>query len=74
MEKNDDKDKMLYVIAVMRYKEEHPMLNENNMFSPKWILCEDYQLKNKIIASAIKEHVLVEETDLYKQCVSKGIL
>ena len=66
MQDNIDKDKELYVIAVLRYKEEHPELDDLNLFSIDWNLCKDYRLKNIIIATALKEHKRVEETELYQ--------
>lgn len=66
MEDNFD-DKELYTLAVLRYKEENPNLNAYNLFSSDWNLCKDYSLKIKIIAEAIKKHIFVEETELYKE-------
>ena len=63
----DNKDKDLYTIAVLRYKEEHPELDEYNLFPIEWNLSSDYYLKNVIIAQAIKNHVLVENTELYHE-------
>ncbi len=60
-------DKELYTIAVLRYKEENPILNAYNLFSNIWNLCNDYSLKISIIAEAIQKHILVEETELYKK-------
>ena len=59
-------DKQLYTIAVMRYKEENPNLG-NNLFSTEWNISKDYRLKTIIISEAIKNHILVEATDLYKE-------
>ena len=60
-------DKDLYTLAVLRYKEENPSVDEDNLFTPKWNLSKDYRLKTIIIAKAIQEHVLVEDTTLYQE-------
>ena len=51
-------DKDLYVIAVMRYKEENPDLTEEELFPYDWNLNSNYHLKIEIIAEAIKNGVL----------------
>ncbi len=72
MEKyNIEKDKDLYTIAVLRYKEENPNLNFDDMFSMEWNLSKDYHLKTIIIAQAIQNHVLIEDTELYKNNFEK---
>ena len=38
-------DKDLYVIAVMRYKEENPDLDMDNLFPMNWNSSDDYHLK-----------------------------
>ena len=60
-------DKDLYTIAVMRYKEENPNIDENNLFSMNWELSRDYKLKTIIIAEAIKNHTTIEQTETYKK-------
>ena len=59
-------DKELYVIAVMRYKEINPDLTDEELFPFDWNLNNNYHLKIEIIAEAIKNGVLIKETDLYK--------
>lgn len=60
-------DKDIYTIALMRYKEENPNLDEDNMFTTDWVLSKNYKLKTIIIAEAIKNHTTVEETETYKK-------
>ena len=60
-------DKDLYTIAVMRYKEAHSDIDADNLFTIEWNLSNDYKLKNIIIAFALQNNCLVEETDLYKE-------
>lgn len=59
-------DKELYVIAVMRYKKTNPDLTDEELFPFDWNLNNNYHLKVEIIAEAIKNGVLIKETDLYK--------
>ena len=67
----DDKD--LYTLAVLRYKEENPNLDLDNLFSSDWNLNKNYKLKIEIIAEAIQKHILVEDTDLYKEKILERI-
>ena len=68
---NNFTDKDLYTIAVLRYKEENPNLDLDNLFSSDWNLNKDYKLKVEIIAEAIQKGILVEDTDTYKQVFVK---
>lgn len=67
---NNISDKELYTIAVLRYKDENPNLSDD-MFSIEWNLCKDYPLKTNIIAEAIQNKVLVENTETYKKVFVK---
>lgn len=67
---NNISDKELYTIAVLRYKDENPNLSDD-MFSIEWNLCKDYPLKTNIIAEAIQNKVLVEDTETYKKVFVK---
>lgn len=60
-------DKDLYVIAVLRYKEENPKIDEIALFPTDWNLNNNYHLKVEIIAEAIKKHVLIKDTELYQK-------
>ena len=66
----DDKD--LYTLAVMRYKERFPNVDENDLFSLDWNMYKNYKLKNYILAEAIKNDVTVEETETYKNTFNNG--
>ena len=65
----DDKD--LYTLAVLRYKEENPNLDLDNLFSSDWNLNKNYKLKIEIIAEAIQNGITVEETDTYQKVFIK---
>ena len=60
-------DKDLYTLALLRYKDENPNIDINNSFTTNWVLSKDYRLKTIIIAKAIKNHVLIEDTELYQE-------
>ena len=60
-------DKDLYVIAVMRYKEENPNIKEEELFPLDWNISNNYHLKTEIIAEAIQNHTLVQNTELYQK-------
>ncbi len=64
-EKLED-EKEVYTIALMRYAKEYPDDDIMNSFPVGWNLCKDYSLKTRIIAEAIQKHILVQETELYK--------
>lgn len=60
-------DKDLYVIAVLRYKKENLNLNYDELFPAGWDSSNNYHLKIEIIAEAIKNQVLIKDTDLYQK-------
>ena len=68
-----EKDKKLYTLAVMRYKEEFPNIDVYNSFTDEWNLSKNYNLKVVIIADAIKNHISIEDTKLYKENFPKNI-
>jgi hypothetical protein len=65
-------DKDLYVLAVMRYKEENPNIDANLLFPQNWDSSDDYHLKVEIIANAIQNNVLISETELYRTSFNDG--
>ncbi len=58
--------RQLYIIAEMRYKDDNPTVDSNNLFPLGWHLNDDYKLKILIIAEALEKHILISNTDLYK--------
>ena len=60
-------DKDLYILALLRYKEENPYVDVEKTFSIEWNLCTDYKLKTIIVAKAIQQHMLIEDTELYEE-------
>ena len=65
------RDKDLYTLALLRYKEENPDIDLNMIFSSTWNLNKNYKLKTSIITNAIMNHVMIEDTELYKKHFSK---
>lgn len=63
----DDLDYKLYVIAELSYKKLHPGMKEKDLYPFDWYNINDYKLKNKIIAQAIKENKLIKDTSSYQQ-------
>ena len=62
----EDLDYKLYVLAELSYKKEHPGVKEETLFPLDWYSISDYKLRNEIIAEAIREKKLIEETQKYK--------
>ena len=61
------KDKDLYTIAVMRYKEENPDIKDDDLFLNDFNISSNYHLKVEIIAEAINNKLLIVDTELYKK-------
>lgn len=56
----------LYVLAEIAYKKENKDLQENELFPADWYSISNYQVKTEIIAEALKNKILISETQLYK--------
>ena len=69
----DELDLNLYVIAEIRYKKEHLGEDEKNIFPADWYSSKNYKLKTEIIAEAIKNKVMIEETNLYQNKFVEGV-
>ena len=65
------KDKDLYTIAVMRYKDENSNIKDDDLFPVDFNLSSNYHLKVEIIAEAIQNEILVVDTELYKNIFKK---
>lgn len=59
----------IYVLAEIAYKKEHKDLEEHDLFPSDWYSIQNYQVKTQIIAEALKNKMLVSETNLYKNRV-----
>ena len=62
----DEMDYKLYVLAELSYKKAHPEIKEDDLFPLDWYSNNNYKLKTEIIAEAIKEKKLIEETSKYQ--------
>ena len=51
------------------YIKEHEDLDKNELFPADWYSISNYQVKTEIIAQAIKNKILISETELYKSRV-----
>ena len=67
MNKLDDLDYQLYVLAELSYKKEHPEIPEEELFPEDWYSTSNYKLKSEIIAKAIKSKVLIQDVEEYKR-------
>jgi hypothetical protein len=71
--KNDDMDYKLYVLAELRYKKEHPGIENEDLFPADWYSNRNYKLKTEIIASAIKNNISIEEVPEYMN-IKEGVI
>lgn len=62
----DELDYKLYVLAELNYKKAHPGMSEEELYPTDWFSINNYKLKSEIIAEAIKENVLVQDTKRYQ--------
>ena len=65
----DDALYIFYVLAEIAYLKEHEDLDTNELFPADWYSISNYQVKTEIIAQAIKNKILISETELYKSRV-----
>ncbi len=57
-------DYNLYVIAELNYKKHHE--GEEDIFPVDWYSSKDYKYKTEIIAEALRNNILIEETELFQ--------
>ncbi len=60
-----NKDLDIYAFAELRYESE--MKDRKDIYPDGWYSFDDYMLKTKIIAEAIRKKILIKDTDLYKK-------
>ena len=66
---NEDLDYRLYVLAELAYEQENEGKTDEELFPIDWYSISNYQVKTEIIAQAIKNKILISETELYKSRV-----
>jgi hypothetical protein len=66
----DDLDYKLYVLAELSYKKEHPDIEEDELYPQDWYSFNNYKLKNEIIAEAIRNKQLIQETPKYQELIN----
>ena len=69
----DEQDLNLYIIAELRYKKEHLNENKESIFPVDWYSSRNYKLKTEIIAEAIKNKTIIENTNLYHDKFIEGV-
>ena len=57
----------LYIIAEMNYMKKYFGLSPYDLFPLNWYEIKDYKLKTKIISEAIKNNILIKDTNLYQE-------
>jgi hypothetical protein len=62
----DDAHYNLYVLAEIAYKKAYKDKEEHELFPADWYSISNYQAKTEIIAEALKNKILIAETNLYK--------
>ena len=60
----DKDDYNLYVLAELSYRNQHS--NEKDIFPNDWYSMQDYKYKVEILAEAIANKKIIEETYLYQ--------
>lgn len=70
----DNKLKELYVMAELAYKNKfNNYVNDNtDLFPIDWYKNKDYKKKIELIYNSIKNNVLIENSDLYKDYIGQG--
>lgn len=71
MDKLEDLDYQLYVLAELRYIKEHPEIDENELFPKDWYSTTNYKTKTEIIAKAIQNKVMIEDLEEYNKLQRK---
>lgn len=62
---NEDLDYRLYVLAEIAYEKENPGKTEEELFPLDWYSITNYKSKIEIIEEAIKNKVLIKDTQKY---------
>lgn len=57
----------LYVIAEMNYIEKNKSVSREDLFPFGWYNIPDYKFKTKVIAEALKNEMLIKDTNLYNE-------
>lgn len=70
----DELDLNLYIIAELKYKEEHINEKDEDIFPVDWYSSKNYKLKTEIILEAIKNKIIIEDTNLYQTKFIEGLI
>jgi hypothetical protein len=63
---NEDLDYRLYVLAELAYEKEHEGKSEEELFPNDWYSITNYKTKIEIIEEAIKNNILIQDTQKYQ--------
>lgn len=62
---NEDLDYRLYVLAEIAYEKENEGKSEEELFPSDWYSISNYKTKIEIIEEAIKNKILIKDTQKY---------
>ncbi len=62
---NEDLDYRLYVLAEIAYEKENEGKSEEELFPLDWYSISNYKTKIEIIEEAIKNNILIKDTQKY---------
>ena len=69
----DNKIKELYIMAELSYKKKfNNYVPNTDLFPIDWYKNKDYKKKIELIYNSIKNNVLIENSDLYKDYIGQG--
>ena len=63
---NEDLDYRLYVLAEIAYEKENEGLSDEELFPMDWYSITNYKSKIEIIEEAIKNNILIKDTQKYQ--------
>ena len=70
MEEENKKHYDLYVVAESAYRKVHSEISVDELFPEGWYKDDNYYLKNKIIAEALINNILITDTSLYQEMIN----
>ena len=67
----DEMDYKLYVLADLGYKHSFPGIGEESLYPDGWYSLTDYKKKSEILAEAIQNKKLINDTALYQELLQE---
>ena len=62
----------LYVLSELCYKKKHPGMSDEELFPHDWYSFLNYRTKIDVIAEALKNNILIEQTKKYQE-IREGV-